>query len=101
MVAPDGVLLWMLGHVKDVCASDQPNNFTCPQGRVNYNSAVFWGGEYSKPLFQYERVTDTCQSHWTCTTLQYWTEVFWTSSHVLDRCTTPHYYIFSSKEISQ
>ncbi|QMW29127.1 hypothetical protein G4B84_004462 [Aspergillus flavus NRRL3357] len=39
----NGVLLWMLGHVKDVCASDQPNNFTCPQGRVNYNSAVFWG----------------------------------------------------------
>ncbi|KAB8070934.1 OPT oligopeptide transporter protein-domain-containing protein [Aspergillus leporis] len=39
----NGVLLWMLGHVKDVCSSDQPNNFTCPQGRVNYNSAVFWG----------------------------------------------------------
>ncbi|KAE8136024.1 OPT oligopeptide transporter protein-domain-containing protein [Aspergillus pseudotamarii] len=39
----NGVLLWMLGHVTDVCASDQPNNFTCPQGRVNYNSAVFWG----------------------------------------------------------
>ncbi|OGM51347.1 small oligopeptide transporter [Aspergillus bombycis] len=39
----NGVLLWMLGHVKDVCATDQPNNFTCPQGRVNYNSAVFWG----------------------------------------------------------
>ncbi|RAL13267.1 small oligopeptide transporter, OPT family [Aspergillus homomorphus CBS 101889] len=38
-----GVLLWMLGHVKDVCSEDQPDNFTCPQGRVNYNSAVFWG----------------------------------------------------------
>ncbi|KAH8424861.1 uncharacterized protein LDX57_002605 [Aspergillus melleus] len=39
----NGVLLWMLGNVEDVCASDQSNNFTCPQGRVNYNSAVFWG----------------------------------------------------------
>jgi hypothetical protein len=33
----------MLGNVKDVCSSDQPDNFTCPQGRVNYNSAIFWG----------------------------------------------------------
>lgn len=41
---PDGVLIWMLGNVKDVCSSDQPDNFTCPQGRVNYNSAIFWGG---------------------------------------------------------
>lgn len=40
----DGVLLWMLGHVKDVCSSDQSDHFTCPQGRVNYNSAILWGG---------------------------------------------------------
>ena len=42
----DGVLLWMLGNVRDVCSSDQPDDFTCPQGRVNYNSAIFWGGTY-------------------------------------------------------
>ncbi|KAJ9409496.1 hypothetical protein DTO045G8_2851 [Paecilomyces variotii] len=39
----NGVLLWMLGHVKDVCSSDQSDHFTCPQGRVNYNSAILWG----------------------------------------------------------
>ncbi|GLA35576.1 hypothetical protein AnigIFM63309_011421 [Aspergillus niger] len=39
----NGVLLWMLGNVQDVCSDDQSDNFTCPQGRVNYNSAVLWG----------------------------------------------------------
>ncbi|PYH92481.1 OPT oligopeptide transporter [Aspergillus ellipticus CBS 707.79] len=39
----NGVLLWMLGNVKDVCSEDQSDDFTCPHGRVNYNSAVFWG----------------------------------------------------------
>ena len=34
----------MLGNVQDVCSEDQADNFTCPQGRVNYNSAVLWGG---------------------------------------------------------
>ena len=40
----DGVLLCTLGNVEGVCSSTQPDHFTCPQGRVNYNSAIFWGG---------------------------------------------------------
>jgi OPT family small oligopeptide transporter len=39
----NAVLLWMLGHVKDVCSSDQPNGYTCPQGRVNFTSSIIWG----------------------------------------------------------
>ncbi|OTA85845.1 hypothetical protein M434DRAFT_82435 [Hypoxylon sp. CO27-5] len=38
-----GVTLWMLGNVPDICSSDQPNGFSCPQGRTVYSSSVIWG----------------------------------------------------------
>lgn len=39
----NGVLLWMLGHIPKICDSDQPNGYTCPQGRVNFTSSIIWG----------------------------------------------------------
>lgn len=41
----DGVLLWMLGHIEGICDADQPNGYTCPQGRVNFTSSIIWGGK--------------------------------------------------------
>ncbi|KAI1076115.1 OPT family small oligopeptide transporter [Whalleya microplaca] len=38
-----GVTLWMLGNVPDICSEDQPNGFSCPQGRTVYSSSVVWG----------------------------------------------------------
>ena len=38
-----GVTLWMLGNVKDICASEQSNGFTCPGGRTVFSSSVIWG----------------------------------------------------------
>lgn len=38
-----GVTLWMLGHIADICASDQPDGFSCPNGRTVYSSSVIWG----------------------------------------------------------
>ncbi|KAI2617714.1 small oligopeptide transporter [Hypomontagnella submonticulosa] len=38
-----GVTLWMLGNVPDICSLDQPNGFSCPQGRTVYSSSVIWG----------------------------------------------------------
>ncbi|KAI0380621.1 small oligopeptide transporter [Hypomontagnella monticulosa] len=38
-----GVTLWMLGNVPEICSSDQPNGFSCPQGRTVYSSSVIWG----------------------------------------------------------
>ncbi|KAJ5806846.1 OPT oligopeptide transporter [Penicillium riverlandense] len=52
----NGVLLWMLGNVKDVCSSDQSDNFTCPQGRVNYNSAIFWGAIGPSRLYNFGKM---------------------------------------------
>lgn len=39
----NGVLIWMLGHIKGICDTDQPNGYTCPQGRVNFTSSIIWG----------------------------------------------------------
>lgn len=39
----NAVLLWMLGHIKGICDADQPNGYTCPQGRVNFTSSIIWG----------------------------------------------------------
>lgn len=33
----------MLGNVKDICDSSQPNGFTCPNGRTVFSSSVIWG----------------------------------------------------------
>lgn len=38
-----GVTLWMLGNIQDVCSSDQPDSFTCPNGRTVFSSSVIWG----------------------------------------------------------
>ena len=38
-----GVVLWMLGNIDGVCDSDQPNGFSCPNGRTVWSSSVIWG----------------------------------------------------------
>ncbi|TDZ61818.1 Glutathione transporter 1 [Colletotrichum trifolii] len=38
-----GVTLWMLGHVDGICTEDQPNGFSCPNGRTVFSSSVIWG----------------------------------------------------------
>ncbi|EPS31607.1 Sexual differentiation process protein isp4 [Penicillium oxalicum] len=37
------VMNWALGAIKGVCDQDQPNHFTCPNGRVFFNASVIWG----------------------------------------------------------
>jgi OPT family small oligopeptide transporter len=37
------VMNWALGAIKDVCSATQANSFTCPQGRLFFNTAVIWG----------------------------------------------------------
>ena len=38
-----GVTIWMLGHISDICSEDQPDGFSCPNGRTVYSSSVIWG----------------------------------------------------------
>ncbi|KZF23085.1 small oligopeptide transporter [Xylona heveae TC161] len=37
------VMNWALGSIKGVCEHDQPDNYTCPGGRVFFNASVIWG----------------------------------------------------------
>ncbi|KAK7536973.1 small oligopeptide transporter, OPT family [Phyllosticta citribraziliensis] len=38
-----GVTSWMLGNIHDICSTDQPSGFTCPNGRTVASSSVIWG----------------------------------------------------------
>ncbi|KAF2670668.1 small oligopeptide transporter [Microthyrium microscopicum] len=38
-----GVLLWAFTNIEGICTKDQPNKFTCPNGRVFFNASIVWG----------------------------------------------------------
>ncbi|GFF31296.1 glutathione transporter 1 [Aspergillus lentulus] len=38
-----GVTLWMLANIDGICTEDQPDGFSCPNGRTVYSSSVIWG----------------------------------------------------------
>ncbi|KAL5048337.1 hypothetical protein BDW71DRAFT_213464 [Aspergillus fruticulosus] len=37
------VMNWALGSISNVCSLDQPNRYTCPNGRVFFNASIIWG----------------------------------------------------------
>ena len=37
------VMNWALSTIPEVCSSTQPNNYTCPNGRVFFNASIIWG----------------------------------------------------------
>ncbi|OJD29836.1 opt family small oligopeptide transporter [Diplodia corticola] len=43
-VVQTAVLTWALNHIPAICTADQPDKFTCPQGRTNFVASVVWGG---------------------------------------------------------
>ena len=38
-----GVLDWAFANIRNICAQDNMHHFTCPNGRVFFNSSVVWG----------------------------------------------------------
>lgn len=38
-----GVLRWAYGNIDDLCAADQKQHYTCPNGRVFFNASIIWG----------------------------------------------------------
>ncbi|GLA43108.1 hypothetical protein AnigIFM63309_000834 [Aspergillus niger] len=51
-----GVTIWMLGHIQDICSSDQSDGFTCPNGRTVYSSSVIWGLVGPRRLYSVGRI---------------------------------------------
>ncbi|KAK7932488.1 OPT family small oligopeptide transporter [Apiospora marii] len=37
------VMNWTLGNIPNVCANDQKDHFTCPNGRAFFSSSIVWG----------------------------------------------------------
>ncbi|KAK6202518.1 oligopeptide transporter [Scheffersomyces amazonensis] len=37
------VLRWGYGAIENLCAADQKDNYTCPNGRVFFNASIIWG----------------------------------------------------------
>ncbi|RFU27680.1 hypothetical protein B7463_g8662, partial [Scytalidium lignicola] len=37
------VMNWTLGSIKDICTPNQPNHFTCPNGRTFFSNSITWG----------------------------------------------------------
>lgn len=45
------VLFWAFGTIENICEKDQPNNFTCPNGKVFFTASVIWGVIGPKRIF--------------------------------------------------
>ncbi|KAF4448200.1 OPT family small oligopeptide transporter [Fusarium austroafricanum] len=58
------VMNWALGHIPDVCAIDQPNNYTCPGGRVFYTASVIWGAIGPARIFSHGAIYSSLQWFW-------------------------------------
>lgn len=37
------VLEWAYGAIDNLCAADQKNHYTCPNGKVFFNASIIWG----------------------------------------------------------
>ncbi|SCU89503.1 LANO_0D05204g1_1 [Lachancea nothofagi CBS 11611] len=37
-----GIQEWMRSNIKGLCSSDQPDGFTCPNGRAIFNASIIW-----------------------------------------------------------
>lgn len=58
------VMNWALGHIPDVCAADQPNNYTCPGGRVYFTASVVWGAIGPARIFSGKAIYSSLQWFW-------------------------------------
>lgn len=55
---------WALGAIKQVCQSDQPNRYTCPNGRVFFNASVIWGVIGPQRMFSIGQIYSPLMFFW-------------------------------------
>lgn len=58
------VLNWAIHHIPDVCSPEQPNNYTCPNGRVFYTASVVWGAIGPARIFSHGAAYASLQWFW-------------------------------------
>ncbi|KAJ5085087.1 Sexual differentiation process protein isp4 [Penicillium argentinense] len=59
-----GVMNWALGSIKKVCQADQPNRYTCPNGRVFFNASVIWGVIGPQRMFSIGQIYSPLMFFW-------------------------------------
>ena len=64
VVVQTAVMNWALNHIPDVCSVDQPNQYTCPGGRVYYTASVIWGAIGPKRIFTGSALYSSLQWFW-------------------------------------
>lgn len=50
------VLRWAYGSIDNLCAPDQANHYTCPNGRVFFNASIIWGAIGPQRVFSHGQV---------------------------------------------
>lgn len=55
---------WALGAINKVCQSDQPNRYTCPNGRVFFNASVIWGVIGPQRMFSIGQIYSPLMFFW-------------------------------------
>ncbi|KAI1100995.1 small oligopeptide transporter [Jackrogersella minutella] len=58
------VMNWALGTIPNVCSEDQPDNYTCPNGRVFYTASVIWGAIGPARMFSGDALYSSLQWFW-------------------------------------
>ncbi|KAI1779413.1 small oligopeptide transporter [Hypoxylon cercidicola] len=58
------VMNWALGTIPNVCAEDQVDNYTCPQGRVFFTASVIWGAIGPARMFSGDAIYSSLQWFW-------------------------------------
>ncbi|KAI0379172.1 small oligopeptide transporter [Hypomontagnella monticulosa] len=58
------VMNWALGTIPNVCADDQADNYTCPNGRVFFTASVIWGAIGPARMFSGGALYSSLQWFW-------------------------------------
>lgn len=51
-----GVLRWAYGSIDNLCAVNQKNHYTCPNGRVFFNASIIWGAIGPERVFSLGKI---------------------------------------------
>ncbi|EEP76496.1 OPT family small oligopeptide transporter [Uncinocarpus reesii 1704] len=59
-----GVIRWSMGNIEGICERDQPNRFTCPNGRVFFAASILWGLIGPRRIFSGKSIYAGLQYYW-------------------------------------
>jgi len=58
------VMNWALHAIPDICADDQPSNYSCPNAKVFYTASIIWGAIGPARMFSGRALYANLQWFW-------------------------------------